>query len=213
VNKLKSYEQLIAEKIQQVPVPDMANNIWAHIEQALDGGPGNTGEEQTPAPKSPGGGAYPGSGLYFYIAGCLLIGIIIFVIMISQRSPKPSARPVDTQQKRSDQPGPSTKKYPDTVAGKDETITIPNKPVIKKDDPAKAVLLPIISSNTDSAFRIPVLIPGIDSMHLPNQQLTVRPGPDSLIRQNGIITIKKPKGVTGISDSDYKIKGFKKDSL
>jgi hypothetical protein len=212
VNKLTSYEQLISEKIQQVPVPDMSSGIWSQIEQALDGnGPGGSNDEHTP--ENPGGGAYPGSAHYFYIAGCFIIGVIVFLIVATQRrhTPIPNQREV-IPPKQEITPSSSDKIYVDSTKNGNDKIIVAGNPVLKNNDSAKTVLFPFIRSTIDSVTSLPVLTHDRDSMGLSRQGLTIQPRPDSLPGQAPFIPIKKPRGVTGISDSDYKIKGVKKDS-
>jgi hypothetical protein len=212
VNKLTSYEQLISEKIQQVPVPDMTSSIWNQIEQGLDDmDPGSGNDEQQPAPKKSGGGSYPGNAHYFYIAGCFIIGVIIFVIVITQRKQNPAPlQPGRSQPQEQILPGSSINPYPDS--NKNSKDIIAGKPLFKNNDPAKTVLLPFTRSTIDSITNLPVFIHERDSLNLFNPGLTAQPRPDSLVIQPPFIPLRKPRGVTGISDSDYKIKGVKKDS-
>jgi hypothetical protein len=211
VNKLTSYEQLISEKILQVPVPDMSSGIWGQIEQALDrNAPGNSNDEH--APENPGGGAYPGSAHYFYIAGCFIIGVIIFVIVATQRRHAPTPnQPERNPPKQEITPSSSGNIYSDSNKNNNENSIVPGSPLLKTNDSGKTVLLPFIRSTIDSVTNLPILTHDRDSMNLIRQGLTIQPRPDSF-GQVPFIPIKKPRGVTGISDSDYKIKGVKKDS-
>lgn len=51
MNEITPYEQLIAEKLDQVPVPDMADSIWSSIEMQLDA-PTNVPEAPAQKPAS-----------------------------------------------------------------------------------------------------------------------------------------------------------------
>jgi hypothetical protein len=75
MNNRTTYEQLIADKLQQLPIPDMADAIWARIEQQLnvempvdDQGPNNTPGSSSPGFRFPGN-----TMLYIFIAALTTI--------------------------------------------------------------------------------------------------------------------------------------------
>ena len=72
MNQKKAYEQIITGKLEALPLPDLADAIWARIETQLDidmpegdGGPGS-------GPSS-GGGWIGGAGLFVFVAALITI--------------------------------------------------------------------------------------------------------------------------------------------
>ncbi len=78
MNQRTIYEQLIAEKLEQIPFPDNADAIWASIEGQLTILPANDGN--TPPSKSSGsGGGNMVGGISFITAIIAVVtGIVIY---------------------------------------------------------------------------------------------------------------------------------------
>jgi hypothetical protein len=193
VNTNTPYEQLMAFKLEQVPVPDMSDRIWADIETQLDA------DRSVPTPK--------GKGLWYGIIGIVtLVTLVLIWWYYGHKSNAPGRTVPKTSTPLTKEPLPAT-----------DSHTIINKPG-KRILPAEIVpfgkdtLLPI-NSSVDSTFR-PDFLPA---------RLDVFPfrGDSSSGQNNGtqlyIDTVKisppvrKHSGVRGITDDDYKISA-KKDS-
>jgi hypothetical protein len=213
VNPILPYEQLLADKVQQVPVPDMADSIWAAIEQELDKGtPGDDGGNQPSSPK--GGGGSPLPGLYAYITGGIVIGAILLTYVLTNTK----------KETTTNEPSP--------------TIIIPQESIQRDIDKDSTAALPV-KNNPASVFYNDVRKPDSNTVLSPFQQTS--PLFDSLLNQqagriqndsagnkiNSLVnTVTKPdsiaidkgvppkksKGVKGITDDDYKIRTEKKDS-
>ena len=72
----QAYEQIIAGKLNALPLPDMADAIWSRIETQLDIDlPEDDGGGNNPAP--PSGGSWLGrAGLFVFIAAFVTIFLI-----------------------------------------------------------------------------------------------------------------------------------------
>lgn len=201
-----TYEILIAEKVQHLPVPDMADAIWVSIELQLDADTSADGEDNSPSNKPSGkGGASFGRKLFFF--GCFVF--IIGVMWLNNKEKKQRAIEINLPNNYISQPASTIKK------DSSQTINIP-----KENDIDKPNSLPLI---IPKANKQPVFI---DSARNSNDSLNITPPlvlpdndtasskviqkPDSLA---AIPVEKKPKGVKGISNADYKIISGKKDSL
>lgn len=91
MNQPLPYEIAIAEKLEQLSVPDMVDAIWARIEKQLDAElPEDDGPGEPPA--SPGSG--PG---WSFLGGSLFTGIIVWVLLnFYHPAPLPEPAPVST---------------------------------------------------------------------------------------------------------------------
>mgnify|MGYP003472309628 CR=1 FL=1 len=134
MNKLSPYEQLIADKIQQLPVPDMSHSIWSQVEQALDAGAGTD-----PGPsQNPGASSYPGNAHYFYIAGCVIIGIIIAVLWGTKRSKKtPKLQPPAIEQKQTENVQPKL-----VLSPVEELVLLQLHEPVHRDELVRSINLP-----------------------------------------------------------------------
>ncbi len=191
--------------MQQLPIPDMADPIWASIELQLDADIPGDGEGNSPSPEPSGkGGTGFGNKLYFLITTTIIIAGLVWII---------TGKKKDTS---------ADKKSPDT------TITGP--PSVVADSGASEIF---IAPENNKATSLPVLIPNnnqqasfVDSIKTIADSLNSTPQNILLIKDSIAAKIlpvadslsvtpapKKPKGVKGISNADYKIVSDKKDSV
>lgn len=180
-----SYEQLITTRLEALPIPDMADAIWNRIEQQLDlDMPTGDG----------GGGSVPGKPPGGLIAGGIsLLFVIAFISFLlfngnKQQNLVPSSEPSI--------PGTTTaplSKPPDLpVPGGGEAVDN-----TRKND----VNLPPSQNDLVDLTPVPSDSPQVINIQSPAPVIT-QPSP------LGIDTpaqVKKGRGVTGISDSDYRI--------
>jgi hypothetical protein len=213
LNQLLQYEQLLAEKIQQSPVPDMADAIWANIELELDKDlPDDPGNE--PPSSSPGGGGAPGTSFYFYIVTSVVITALVLTFVWMQGNNKP-AQPSVVPPAR------------ETPTNRTPVIDSSSAPVVGNKRPIVPVISPRIDSGntstrgtiinsafTDSLLNQPIGRIETDSVTIKDNAGLGAPvtlAIDSAMKQKETL-LKKPKGVRGITDDDYKIRAEKKDS-
>jgi len=191
VNATTPYEQLIAAKLDQMPVPDMSDSIWSGIEMQLDA----DAPDKKPAKKYP---KYKGKGWYG------LIGIMAVVTLVWWNYSHISHAPANTAPRESI---PTTK---EPLPAKDSSVII-DKP---KKTPPPIAPVPIKkdtllhnNDSIDSAFKQdppPARIDTPSGQDNRGQPLPV--GPEYIP-----LSVKKHRGVKGITDDDYKISA-KKDS-
>jgi len=196
VNTPTPYEQLMAAKLDQVPVPDMADGIWSSIGMQLDTGApdqvDNAPDEKS-TPKFNGKGWYGALGVvamvvatlwwyYSHTAGNTTRQVMPPVM----KEPAARARPVaDTVEKRID--------VPTTPAGvKKDTVVVHKVPgaIVRPDSAASQQALPPVKVDSPSLFNDWIAVPFFDSLSL---------------KPSG----RKSKGVKGITSDDYKISAEK----
>ena len=199
MNQQPTYETLLTRKLEQVPLPDMADSIWSAIDTAL-GPPPPPATDTTPGNK-PSSGGNPAGGKWLYIAipsGIIVLVAVLLLQQQKQNTQRPQKElpvvPADTLQQQLPEPGSSQPPPLNPLKEDRNTIAIP----------------------PDSLFNIPA-----DTI----QQDPVIPIPDKKINADTVTTqsviradslqvppAAKPRGVKGIMDKDYKIITEKKDS-
>jgi len=208
MNHLTTYEQLVADKLQQLPVPDMADAIWARIEQQLDvempvdkpGDPRN-GNSSLPGFRFPGNII-----LYAFLAA--LISVVFYLSQPGQNkevSAVPSSNEIPVP--GTDNNIPEKKSTPvmqaETIYTDKADLSIGDK---KEEKPIQENELPLIT-NTINDTKEPEIV---KKEELPPfleviQKKTVPRIQDSIP--------KKTRGVKGITANDYRIAPVRKDSL
>ncbi len=201
VNTPTPYETIIAAKLEQLPVPDMADSIWASIEMQLDAGLPGDGDN-TPSNKPTTGKPGMGKGFYF----SLLTAIVITIILINRTNKKQNNT-------NNTLPAiPKTEMVTPVADSNTHTIVPPakNNNVVPKNPGKKDTsTIPIFSGNRinfDTAKPQPLIVNKTDSAALLKDKVAL-PLLDSATKP----PLPKPKGIKGITPGDYKIKGDKKD--
>lgn len=193
-----AYELTINEKLRQLPVPDMQEAIWSRIEIQLD----------TDMPTDDGGGsAGPQSPDWKNLLGrigpfAVVVALVtIFLVNRSARKNKPV-------QQRNQYPSTQNSTPPDNAS---------NAP------PGRNSSAPVIYPAARDRNLNPVISVPDDSVSAPPVTISLPPWSDSTMQtpvivqtppppQTDSVTKKKPRGVTGITDGDYRIVP-KKDSM
>lgn len=211
MNQLLPYEQLLSEKIQQAPVANMADAIWATIAQELDKDlPDDPGTEPPSSPT--GGGAAPAKPFHFYFATGVVVTALVttFILTKNNKPTQPSLAPSTQEQKTNEEPVRG-----DTLS----TTRQYNSPTVsghipKRDSSQGASALTPLFTIPDSLLDQPVGRLASDSASIKENAGIGAPvviALDSAIRQAETPT-KKPRGLPGITDDDYKLRMEKKDS-
>ncbi|MET3878739.1 hypothetical protein [Chitinophaga sp. OAE865] len=193
MNTNTPYEHLIAAKLDQVPVPDMADSIWASIEAQLDA-PVEIPDQKT-TPKIKGKGWYGFAGITVVVTA---LWWYTNHTNHSQKNTTPENIPTVPEM-----PAPII----DSPALKDNTEkkTVPFIPPPAEKDSIAREEMPVSSIRKDSAAEqvFPLFKPDSSFWRYDKTPL---PAIDSV---NTAPHPKKPKGVKGISDNDYKISAGK----
>jgi hypothetical protein len=195
MNKKQLYELTITEKLEQLTVPDMVDAIWARIETQLDiDMPTDDGPPEPPTTPTTGPGKWI-SAVFF---------IAVITILFSRFYNKQKNNEISI-----DQP----------------VVITPNMPLgngppqLNKSPGNKSEGKKVVNQNKDE----PAFMPGSDSIFRNNNEpdnIIVQPD-DSIgtiqpiteselfppVKSEPVIdtTRKKPKGVKGITDADYRI--------
>jgi hypothetical protein len=199
VNTTTPYEDLMAAKLEQIPVPDMADRIWAGIDAQLD--------VVTSLPEEKPPFKYKGKTAYSIAGITLLVAVILWWYYHQQHHTVEKALPQKTAPAIQQAPA-----IPDSQILMDQFVK-KNTPVIpitvKKDS---LLLNSILNTDEDSINKdisVPNFFPATpDSVLLPGKNI-----PDRIF--DTIYTLPKypkPKGVKGITNDDYKISA-RQDSI
>lgn len=194
MNTPTTYERIVSEKLQTLPVPDMADAIWARIEQQLDlDMPTENTDGNPPTPASPSGGWR----LLLLSATIVMIAAIAYLIIAK----KPES-PIPLREETSQQVNPFADSTIDLPASRLTAPSAKKGASPQKQEPDQPVASPSLDSGQRFVFS-------------PNRQDTVpKVNVPPLLNRPEADTpkIKRPRGVSGISDTDYKIAPVKKDS-
>lgn len=187
MNQPLPYEITIAEKLEQLSVPDMVDAIWARIEKQLDAElPDDEGPGEPPAPPKSG----PGLGFF---GGLLFSGIILFVLF---KSYSPATLPEST---------PNTSTLPETIIESQPLLPQRDDPPEKSQRKSESITTkpaevplnqtppPEATSEIAKADSLSAIISSPEAEQEPEKKQL----PDSLP--------KKKRGVSGINDRDYRI--------
>ena len=186
------YEQLIGEKLQQLPVPDMADAIWARIEAQLDIDL-PTDDGPTPPSNPPGSGPLVIGGI-----GLVVIVALITVFLTRRKEPHPVlVTPQATPQTTQPQSLPAQTER-GGAPGKAPTVVLPQKGETNK-----------FFTNTDSVVAPVVQLPADTVSTLSTN--APRTMPPLALPVDTATPVKRPRGVP-LNDEDYRIVPKKKDS-
>lgn len=190
MNKKLTYELTIAEKLEQVPIPDLSDIIWSRIEKELDADPGDIDPE---GPSSPAG---PAPGIIWGGLGLLVLAGLFYYFISRTGQPDeiiPTSQPAET---------------PEFSAPASET----NRSREQTQPPSRA---PVTNTRNARTFGDTttgnVVIPEDNRVNDLDTATTIinTPPPPALVVDTS--APKKKRGVQGISPDDYKIVP-KKDS-
>lgn len=194
MNRLLPYEQSIATKLDELPLPDMADAIWADIAAQLDGDLPTDGENPAPGNNPPGGMSWA-KGITLAVGAAGIALVAYWLTQVNQPAPTAMpANPLPVEQKTTQ---PDTAQAPQPVQG--ANTNTPEPPPTKTPTTSDAAVpdnmaLPPISA--DSVRLQPTDPPAVkaDSAAVPAQT------PSLVLPPPG----KKKKGTQGIKDGDYK---------
>lgn len=193
------YEKTIAGKLQSLPVPDMTDAIWSRIEAQLDIDlPTNDGGGNTNPPSSPSGPGIIGWGLSAVVIA------LITIFLLSKNKSEP------TNNNQTSNPVRETIQQPvQTINDPPPQNNLNTPPVIQTDDP---VIDNTANRSQDSLTQQPITGVSIESPDSSvinkNPPLVTAPTPTT---KDSLPAGKKRRGVTGLTDNDYRIEPTKKD--
>ncbi len=197
MNQRTTYELTIAEKLQQVSIPDMREAIWSRIEDQLDI---DMPEDDPNGPDSPDTWNWKIFTRKFGMFAAV-VAVVTTVFLMNKKSTESSLPKTKTPETVSPQlstPGTDKTKPPG------QTVIHNNSPLINNADTGISVVV------NDSVFNDPVV-------NLPPPVIDTTP--KTVIPDNTKIAVipqdttkKKSKGFKGITENDYRI-NLKKDSI
>ena len=197
MNEYTQYDLIMAEKLQTLPVPDLADAIWVRIERQLDIDMPATGDGDDP-PAPPAGSGWMGGVLLSAVAGAFVLAFLWMKKEDSKAVPQPLPVPAGQEEML---PVPQPADPAKQPAGKNAVFRPPGSPMVSPPDSAASQGQP-----ADEQVALPV-------NRQPGQGPVVSDTVQPQIIQDTVVTRPKPRrGVTGISRDDYRIVP-KKDSL
>jgi hypothetical protein len=190
----KAYEQTIASKLEALPLLNMADAIWSRIETQLDMDmPADDGGGNEPGSPS-GGSRLRRTGLFVFLAAF----VTIFLLYKNNKKAEPLFQPNHTTQPTQSSL-PTVQSNKTNSEGRNDETSLPQT---RSGDP-------LIENRVDSASNIPV---SVSPSPTDSVQQVMDVPPPSLPVNDTAPTKKKMRGVTGITDNDYRIVPAKKDS-
>jgi hypothetical protein len=177
MNNKETYEIIIAQKLEQLPVPAMEDAIWNRISAQLDiEMPETPAQQPSPSPNN----------TFLNIATLFVLITAIATYLFVQKQPAAPQPVIPTPVQVRDSIRPSE--------------TIPLQPSPPKTPTPKTI---ITTPDTVTDINVIPVVPVI------SDSLTIAP-PETVVTPPAIITPvdtvrKKPAGVKGLRDEDYKI--------
>jgi len=189
-----AYELTIAEKLEQLTVPDKVDAIWARIEALLDIDMPTDDGSGEPLVNPPSG-----SGLWNITGIALFIAALIATIYFTSKKPNINTNTINTP--------------------RDSVTTIINRPASTNNKPPPAELapqpsqrsIPDSSASLQSSLPLPVSIDSLSFKGIDNPSALLSDSIANNLPATPVVTPpadtgkKKGRGVKGITDSDYRI--------
>jgi hypothetical protein len=190
MNEQPLYETMIAAKLEQLPVPDMADAIWNRIREQLDTDmPSGDHNPPPPAPPRP---TRPGRGRWGLLAA---VAVLFLIYTINKQHQNTSTPPQIPAPARSDSLSPAPEPGIQASPGK-KPGTVRQQMITPLDS---------LPGNTPAPMpdNAPPVLPPLDSIALPPPAPVINNAAPPKAKDS--LPVRKPKGVRGITDSDYKI--------
>lgn len=202
MNSLLPYEDKIAGKLAELPLPNLQDTIWARIETMLDA---DDALEDNEIKQDEIINEVTGNKKIFSkktIALLIIIAVIISIILVKKQKNK------QLQPRQVDIINTVPKQTPIDIKQKESVLVKPDKPDIQKTRLLTVDSVQQSNTGNDTSFiKIPPVV------NLPVTDTAVKKEIPERPPAKKDSVIKKPKGVSGISDSDYKLKAIAKDSI
>lgn len=206
MNQKTTYEQLITGKLEGIPVPDMADAIWARIENQLDIDMPTDDGGTDPEPRDPSGGGWVGgTGLFVFVVAL----VTIFLINKNQRKRAQSKPPVQMEQKANNvQSGDTLQKVSDRSSPFENIRTQTAAPGVP------AGITPPASDNAvnqDTTALHSPFVTTVDQRTPDTVQRVATVTPPHVSKQDSVKP-RRTRGVPGITNDDYRIVPVDRDS-
>lgn len=201
MNILLPYEEQIAGKLVQVPLPEMEDAIWSRIEGMLDADSelDESNSKQNTNTESKTNSSFLSERVKVVLFIVVAAFILCIIIIRKQRSEKPDAKPSIPIPAHSEK---GERTLVDTILNNNPQKFNKKSPLSIPDD--KNQLL-------DSVHQTVPVFDSSSRNQSPPDSTALKPIFLSPVKKDSLT--KKPKGVSGISDSDYRFRLEKKDSL
>ena len=197
MNKKTTYELTITEKLEQLPLPDMEDAIWARVKAQLDLDFPSDDSNDGDAPDTPTGGSWVGWGTGMFI----IVAAIVSIFLLTKKPSRSSTpQPTETVETTAPVTSPTQENNNTPTTQHEESSATPLT--------SPGISPPLTDFNVvDSAKDLPLInLPLPDS----GQRSVVVLPP---VTADTIAPKKKTRGVTGITNDDYRIVPATKDSL
>jgi hypothetical protein len=185
-----NYEQLIGEKLQSLPIPDMQDAIWARIKSQLDIDMPTDDSDGGNTPHSPSGPGIIGWGL-----SVIIVALVASFFILKN---KPKTKDFTTNPSTTNEQIVSPSVQNNSPPAKDNTIKNVNVPVNTNNNSSVQATKEDSFSQQDFGYVNPIADSANTNLSPPLVTLTP-PKTDTTSQ------VKKGKGMKGLSDSSYRI--------
>jgi hypothetical protein len=185
------YEQLIGEKLQSLPIPDMQDAIWARVKAQLDIDLPTDGNDGGNDPQSPSGPGIIGWGL-----SVVIIALITTFFILKNKPKKQGAKNNSNTTEQVSSPSVQNNGPPLPNSSKVKSTSTPF-------NTSGDNLVPTAINDSASQLDLSVVAPvSGDSIqtNLPASPITVAPP-----KTDSTAQVKKGRGMQGLNDSSYRI--------
>lgn len=201
MNQKTPYELIIAEKLQSIPIPDMADQIWSRVKFQLDIDM-PTDDDQDP---QGGGQTPPGTG--FYLGG---IGLLVLAAILLFLNNKPNPSNSDPAQTIvAPALAPKQESQPVAPVSRGPSGNIPQSKAVIQDREFMPMPTGIVDSAGLAGRENPIAeVPDslvIESVPGNNSVVQIEAASPNVITDSSAGSPKKKRGVPGITESDYRI--------
>lgn len=191
MNERLPFEQLIGQKLQSLPVPDMQDAIWARVKAQLDIDLPSDDGDGGDAPPSP-----PGPGLIGWGLSVVIIALVTTLFLLQNKPQTKDTIDTNTTTEQFLPPAEQSTGPPQPSTNTKLKTTAPAPS-------GEAAVTPAVETDSVAQQDVGLVLPGAaDSVHtnLPPPSVSfVPPKTDTLP------PVKKGRGVKGLKDEDYRI--------
>lgn len=185
------YEQLIGEKLQSLPIPDMQDAIWARVKAQLDIDLPTDDNDGGNSPQSPSGPSNIGWGLWSVV----IIALITTFFILKSKSKTQDAQNNSTTTEQVSSPTIQNNGPP---LPHNNTIKRTNTPFNTGPDNTSTITADDSATQQDFSIVDPVRNDSLQS-NFPPPLVTVPPS-----KADTMVQVKKGRGMQ-LNDSDYRI--------
>ena len=210
MNELTPYEQLLAAKLDQVPVPDMADGIWSAIEMQLDAAGEVPSQEPAAGLIDRKSVSRVKASRWYVIAGIVAVVIVLWWYLGHKRYREPVPF-IPLPQRQAPLPAPMPAAPAEDSPASDRPVKKKSMPFLPAGSKNDTLAFSVAPTDTARAAPLPGPAPPPVLMDSPVLQTNRPLLPDVDLYRSAPPAPqgRKPRGVKGLTDDDYKLTATK----